>query len=59
MFIGGATSTMANFDYSKEKVQDIFMIDVKSFYASCECVARGLDPLKTCMVILSHAENTS
>ncbi|MCH4175877.1 MAG: hypothetical protein LKF43_00120 [Streptococcaceae bacterium] len=50
---------MANFDYSKEKIQDIFMIDVKSFYASCECVIRGLDPLTTRLVVLSHAENTS
>ncbi|MBS7576484.1 MULTISPECIES: hypothetical protein [unclassified Enterococcus] len=50
---------MSNFDYAKEKVQDIFMIDVKSFYASCECVARGLDPLTTRLVVLSHAENTS
>ncbi|MCH4168629.1 MAG: hypothetical protein LKF42_05200 [Streptococcaceae bacterium] len=50
---------MSNFDYTKEKIQDIFMIDVKSFYASCECVARGLDPLQTRLVVLSHAENTS
>ena len=26
-------------------------IDLKSFYASVECVARGLDPLKTHLVV--------
>ena len=26
-------------------------IDLKSFYASCECVSRGLDPLKTNLVV--------
>ena len=26
-------------------------IDLKSFYASVECVERGLDPLKTCLVV--------
>lgn len=26
-------------------------IDLKSFYASVECVQRGLDPLKTCLVV--------
>lgn len=50
---------MSNFDYTKEKTQDIFMIDVKSFYASCECVARDLDPLQTRLVVLSQAANTS
>lgn len=47
---------MVNFDYSKEPVRDIFMIDVKSFYASCECVARKLHPLKTRLVVLSRPE---
>lgn len=26
-------------------------IDLKSFYASVECVERGLDPMKTCLVV--------
>ena len=26
-------------------------IDLKSFYASVECVERGLDPLDTCLVV--------
>ena len=35
-------------------------IDLKSFYASVECVARGLDPLDTCLVVAdpSRTEKT-
>ncbi len=33
-------------------------IDNKSFYASCEAVSRGLNPLKVPLVVLSEAENT-
>lgn len=33
-----------------------FLIDNKSFYASCETVARGLNPLKVPLVVLSEAE---
>ena len=35
-------------------------IDLKSFYASCECVERGLDPLTTNLVVadLSRTEKT-
>lgn len=29
------------------------------FYASCEAVARGLNPLKVPLVVLSEAENTN
>ncbi|KRM76472.1 DNA-directed DNA polymerase [Secundilactobacillus collinoides DSM 20515 = JCM 1123] len=36
-----------------------FLIDNKSFYASCETVARGLNPLKVPLVVLSEAENTN
>lgn len=32
-------------------------IDLKSFYASVECVERGLDPLKACLVV-ADAERT-
>ena len=35
------------------------LIDNKSFYASCEAVARGLNPLKVPLVVLSEAENTN
>ena len=35
-------------------------IDLKSFYASCECVERGLDPLNTNLVVAdkSRTEKT-
>ena len=35
-------------------------IDLKSFYASVECVERGLDPLDTCLVVAdsSRTEKT-
>lgn len=33
------------FDYTKEPSRDILCIDCKSFYASVECVERGLNPL--------------
>lgn len=42
------------FDYSKEPSRDILCIDCKSFYASCECVTRGLDPLITKLVVMSY-----
>lgn len=29
----------------------IFSIDLKSFFASCECIERGLDPFKTPLVV--------
>ncbi|MER2110032.1 MAG: Y-family DNA polymerase [Desemzia incerta] len=45
-----------SFDYSKEKSNDIFCIDVKSFYASVECVERGLNPLKALLVVMSNAD---
>jgi DNA polymerase V len=45
-------------DYSLEPVRDIFMIDVKSFYASCEAVARGYNPLEVMLVVMSTADNT-
>ena len=45
------------FDYSKEPRRDILCIDVKSFYASVECVERGLDPLKTMLIVMSGADN--
>jgi DNA polymerase V len=49
---------MMSFNYSEEKSNDIFCIDVKSFYASVECVERGLHPLKALLVVMSNAENS-
>lgn len=46
------------FDYSKEERRDILCIDMKSFYASVECVQRGLHPLKTMLVVMSNSENS-
>ena len=48
-----------DFDYSKEQHRAIAFIDMKSFYASVECVARGLDPLTTSLCVMSHAANSS
>ena len=36
-----------DFDYRKEQHRAIAFIDMKSFYASVECIERGLDPLTT------------
>ncbi len=41
-------------DYSKEPVNDYFLIDMKSFYASVECIERNLDPLTTELVVMSR-----
>ncbi len=32
-------------------VRQYLAIDLKSYYASCECVDRGLDPLTTNLVV--------
>ncbi|MGG5333823.1 DNA polymerase V [Enterococcus sp. AZ163] len=45
------------FDYSKEPARDIICADCKSFYASTECVERGLDPLTTKLVVMSYPAN--
>lgn len=44
------------FDYKFEPRGDYLCIDCKSFYASAECVARGLHPLETMLVVLSGAD---
>lgn len=44
-------------DYFIEPKDDILCVDVKSFYASVECVERGLNPLKAMLVVMSNAEN--
>lgn len=45
------------FNYDKEPRDDILCVDMKSFYSSVECVERGLNPLKTMLVVMSNAEN--
>lgn len=39
-------------EYPKER--KIICIDLKSFYASCECVLRGLDPMNTKLVVAGN-----
>lgn len=43
-----------------EETRKYIAIDLKSFYASVECVERGLDPLDTCLVVAdaSRTEKT-
>ncbi len=50
---------MGYFDYSREPKSDIAFIDMKSFYASIECVERGLHPLKTSLCVMSRADNSN
>ncbi|MFV8211841.1 Y-family DNA polymerase [Streptococcus pluranimalium] len=50
---------MTLFDYSKEPKSDIAFIDMKSFYASVECVERGLNPLTTSLCVMSRADNSA
>lgn len=45
--------------YDDEPRGVFFLIDNKSFYASCEAVQRGFNPLKVPLVVLSEAENTN
>lgn len=44
-------------DYSREPRRDILCLDLKSFYASVECVERGLDPLTALLVVMSNADS--
>lgn len=45
--------------YESEPKRVIFLIDNKSFYASVESVARGYNPLKTILVVMSEQANTN
>ncbi|PGZ07900.1 hypothetical protein COE30_15165 [Bacillus cereus] len=44
------------FDYSKWMNQMIFCIDLCSFFASCACVMRGLDPLKVKLAVVGDVD---
>ena len=50
---------MGYFDYSREPRSDIAFVDMKSFYASVECVERGFHPLKTSLCVMSRADNSN
>lgn len=45
------------YSYQNEKRKVIFLIDSKSFYASVESVYRGLNPLKSMLVVISEEKN--
>lgn len=47
------------YDYSHEPHRTVFLIDNKSFYASVESIERGLNPLRTLLVVMSEQENTN
>ncbi|SUP59104.1 DNA polymerase IV [Weissella viridescens] len=47
------------FPTENEVRRKILMIDSKSFYASCECVDLGLNPMKALLVVMSQADNTN
>ena len=47
------------FDYSREPHSDIAFVDMKSFYASCECVRLGLNPLTTSLCVMSRSDNSA
>ncbi|MGT2665753.1 Y-family DNA polymerase [Streptococcus rifensis] len=49
---------MGYIDYSREPRSDIAFIDMKSFYASVECVARGLNPLTTSLCVMSRTDTS-
>lgn len=50
---------MGIIDYSLEPHSDIAFIDMKSFYASVECVERGLNPLTTSLCVMSKSDNSN
>lgn len=50
---------MGIIDYRREPRSDIAFIDMKSFYASVECVDRGLDPLTTSLCVMSRSDHAS
>ncbi|MFW5914013.1 MAG: damage repair protein, partial [Bacillota bacterium] len=39
----------------KRQRREIAIIDLKSFYASVECVDRGLDPFKTPLIVADES----
>lgn len=50
---------MSLINYELEPKSDIAFVDMKSFYASVECVERGLHPLTTSLCVMSRADNAS
>lgn len=50
---------MGHFDYSRGPKSHIAFVDMRFFYASVECVERGLHPLKSSLCIMSRADNSN
>lgn len=48
---------MKMIDYTKLPNRNIIVIDMKSFFATCECVERGLDPFTTPLVVAEPGRN--
>lgn len=44
-------------DYSIYPRHDVLCIDMRSFYASVECIKRGLDPQTTLLAVVGDAES--
>lgn len=47
------------FNYDDEPRSDYLCIDCRSFYASCEAVIRGLNPLEAMLVVMSGGDRPS
>ena len=47
------------YDYRYEPHRLIFMIDNKSFFASCEALQLGLNPMKAVLAVVSHQPHTN
>ena len=47
------------YDYRYEPHRLIFMIDNKSFFASCESIRLGLNPMKAVLAVISHQPDST
>lgn len=50
---------MGIINYSREPQSDIAFVDMKSFYASVECVDLSKNPLITSLCVMSRADNSA
>ena len=57
--VRGKDMGTTEYDYNLENRRVIFLIDSKSFYASVESVQRGLNPLKSMLIVMSEQANTN
>lgn len=48
---------MGHFDYSRVSKSHISYVNMKSSYASVECVERRLQSLKTSLCVMSRVDN--